>query len=100
MPSITARPQPMLIARNDPFAPLLSTVWATTPTPNAMRMNVPKNSAAASRAVPLSMRGILLHAEHDDVLPGEHVDHPLEGEAFGLELRLDLGHAHLVDLEN
>ena len=27
--------------------------------PNAIRMKVPKNSAAASRAVPLSMRGIL-----------------------------------------
>ena len=45
----------MLIARNDPLAFLLSTVCATTPTPNTIRMNVPRNSAAASRLVPFNI---------------------------------------------
>ena len=37
----------MLMARYDPLAFSLSTVCATTPTPNTIRiMNVPKNSAA------------------------------------------------------
>src|SRR5689334_25206141 len=100
MPSITAMPQPMLMARNDPLAFLLSTVCATTPTPNAIRMNVPKNSAAASRAVPLSMRGILalICLQHDDVLPRQHFDDLVERVTFGLELLLDLGDAHLVQL--
>src|SRR6187549_806644 len=114
MPSITARPQPMLIERTDPLAFLLSTVWATTPTPNAIRMKVPKNSAAASRAVPLSMRDSnpqisrmarnttprLFHAQDDDVLPRQDVDHLVEHEALGLEFLLHFGDAHLVDFEN
>ena len=67
-----------------------------------MRMKVPKNSAAASRAVPLSMRGILsellrrdwgglLDPQKDDVLPRQHVADAFELEAFGLEFGLDLG---------
>src|SRR5512145_2056648 len=109
MPSITASPQPMLMARNDPLAFLLSTVCATTPTPNAIRMKVPKNSAAASRAVPLSIRGFyprrrnllfvirysLFHrAQHDDVLPWQDVNDPIDGEALCFQLRLHLRHAH------
>src|SRR5688500_11043408 len=90
----------MLMARNEPLAFLLSTVCATTPTPNAIRMKVPKNSAAASRAVPLSMRGILLHPQHDNVLPGEDVDHLVEDEALSLQLLLHLRHAHLVHFED
>src|SRR4051794_13068187 len=102
MPSITAMPQPILMPRYDPLASLLRTVCATTPTPNAMRMKVPKNSAAASRAVPLSMRGILalIDLQHDDVLPGQHFDHAIDREALGLHLLFHLGDAHLVDFEN
>src|SRR4030095_14565998 len=109
MPSITARPQPMLIERIDPLAFLLRTVCATTPTPNEIRMKVPKNSAAASRAVPLSMRDSSskvqrfkgskvhfgsLYFQDDDVLPWQYFDHLVEHETLGLELLPHLGHAH------
>src|SRR6185436_15946793 len=102
MPSITARPQPMLMARYEPLALFDRTVWATTPTPNAIRRNVPRNSAAASRAVPLSMRAILFLCElqHNDVLPGEGLDDLVDHKPFGLELLLHFRHAHLVDLED
>src|SRR5258705_12709707 len=102
MPSITARPHPMLMARNDPLAFFERTVWATTPTPNVIRRNVPRNSAAASRAVPLSMRAILFLCElqHNDVLPGECFDDLVDHEPFGLEFLLHFGDAHLVDFED
>src|SRR5687767_15076445 len=45
----------MLMPRYEPLAPPLSTVCATTPAPKRMRTKVPKNSAAASRAVPVSI---------------------------------------------
>src|SRR6188768_332439 len=100
MPSITARPQPMLIDRVVPAAFLLRTVWATTPTPKEIRIKVPKNSAAASRAVPLSMRGILLHPQDDDVLPRQGFDDFVDHEAFGLHLLPHFLDAHLVHLED
>src|SRR5215212_108620 len=109
MPSITAMPHPILMARNDPFALLLNTVCATTPTPNAIRIKVPKNSAAASRAVPLSMRGILdafvlcyllFYGHHENVLPGQHFDHPIQRKPLRLHLLLHLGDAHLVHFED
>src|SRR5262245_1343662 len=110
MPSITAIPQPMLMPRYEPFASLLSTVCATTPTPNAIRMKVPKNSAAASRAVPLSIGGFYrprgleakrpraksFHAKDNDVLPGQALVDVIEHVAFRLELLLHFGDAHLV----
>src|SRR5688500_1422518 len=99
MPSITAIPHAMLIDKTEPLALPLSTVWATTPTPNAIRIRVPKNSAAASRAVPLSMRGILsafpyslfviryllFQAKHNNVLPRQHVDDAVQHKSFGLQ---------------
>src|SRR5918993_524181 len=121
MPSITAIPHAMLIDSTEPLALPLSTVWATTPTPKAIRIRVPKNSAAASRAVPLSMRGILsafpysqfviryslfviryflFCAQHNNVLPRQHVDHAVEHESLGLELLLHLGDAHLVHFKD
>src|SRR5215204_7717096 len=100
MPSITAIPHAMLIDRTDPLALPLSTVWATTPTPKAIRIKVPKNSAAASRAVPLSMRGILLHAQHDDVLPRQGFDDFVDREALGLELLPHFLDAHFVQFED
>src|SRR5215213_7136749 len=102
MPSITAIPQPMLMPRYEPLASLLRMVCATTPTPNAIRMKVPKNSAAASRAVPLSMRGILalIELQHDDVLPRQDFDHAVDGKALSLHLLLHFGHAHLVHFED
>src|SRR6187402_1808060 len=52
---VTARPQAMLIERYPPCDWPLRTTWATTALPNTMRTKVPRNSAAASRAVPRSM---------------------------------------------
>src|SRR5207302_9616548 len=54
----------MLIDRKVPAVLLLNTTCATTPTPNTIRMNVPKNSASISRSTP---RGIgLLQDNHRD----------------------------------
>src|ERR1051325_8209569 len=102
MPSMTAMPQPMLMASIDPLALLLSTVCATTPTPKAIRMKVPKNSAAASRAVPLSMRAILFRfrSDHYQMLPGKSADDLVDLIAFRFHLLLHLRHAHLVHFEN
>src|SRR5687768_15994686 len=71
----------MLMARYEPLAPPLKTVCATTPAPNMMRTKVPKNSAAASRAVPVSMAspscarrhfgGPAVHLERQVAGPGE-----------------------------
>src|SRR3984885_8721695 len=43
------------MARKLPAVLLLNTVWATTPTPNTIKMNVPKNSASISRERPFDM---------------------------------------------
>src|SRR5260221_11503523 len=55
----TARPQPMLIERYVPFACPERTTWVTTPEPNTISTKVPRNSAAASRAVPFFIPRLL-----------------------------------------
>src|SRR2546427_10444735 len=58
-----------------------------------MRMNVPRNSAAASRLVPLSMGAFLYHGPH---LPARH----RSAEACGLGLRLTIARAQRVFLRH
>src|SRR6478672_6405157 len=49
----------MLIDSMEPAAPLLRTVWATTPTPKTIRTKVPRNSASNSRRKADDMAGIV-----------------------------------------
>src|SRR5215467_4567351 len=51
----TPSPHAMLIDNVVPAVPLLSTVWATTPTPKMINTNVPRNSASISRPTPFDI---------------------------------------------
>src|SRR5437764_9605577 len=50
MPRVTPRPQAQAMLSWAPMPP--ATTWATTPTPNRIRMKVPKNSEISSPANP------------------------------------------------